>query len=78
MQELVPEFFYLPEMFVNMNGLDLGVSSEGQDIGEVELPPWAKSPEEFVRIMRMVKCIFSSILILYLPFWPFYLLYFKF
>ena len=55
-QELVPEFFYLPEMFVNMNGLDLGVSSEGgQDIGDVELPPWAKSPEEFVRIMRMVK-----------------------
>lgn len=61
MQELVPEFFYLPEMFVNMNGLDLGVSSEGQHIGEVELPPWAKSPEEFVRVMRMVKCTLSSI-----------------
>lgn len=51
-KELIPEFFFLPEMFVNSNRYRLGVN-EGKPIGDVELPPWANSPEEFVRINRM-------------------------
>ncbi|VDO10393.1 unnamed protein product [Rodentolepis nana] len=51
-KELIPEFFYLPEMFENTNGYDLGTLDDGTKLGDVELPPWASSPEEFVRIHR--------------------------
>ncbi|XP_053475020.1 lipopolysaccharide-responsive and beige-like anchor protein isoform X2 [Ictalurus furcatus] len=52
-KELIPEFFYLPEMFINANDYNLGVMDDGTVVGDVELPPWAKSPEDFVRINRM-------------------------
>uniref|UniRef100_UPI003AAC2120 lipopolysaccharide-responsive and beige-like anchor protein isoform X1 n=1 Tax=Centroberyx gerrardi TaxID=166262 RepID=UPI003AAC2120 len=52
-KELIPEFYYLPEMFVNANGYNLGVMEDGTAVSDVELPPWAKSPEEFVRINRL-------------------------
>uniref|UniRef100_A0A672ZS73 Neurobeachin n=1 Tax=Sphaeramia orbicularis TaxID=375764 RepID=A0A672ZS73_9TELE len=52
-KELIPEFYYLPEMFVNANTYNLGVMEDGTVVSDVELPPWAKSPEEFVRINRL-------------------------
>ncbi|XP_042340435.1 lipopolysaccharide-responsive and beige-like anchor protein isoform X2 [Plectropomus leopardus] len=52
-KELIPEFYYLPEMFVNANTYNLGVMEDGTVVSNVELPPWAKSPEEFVRINRL-------------------------
>ncbi|KAG7314175.1 hypothetical protein KOW79_022671 [Hemibagrus wyckioides] len=52
-KELIPEFFYLPEMFINANNYNLGVMDDGTVVCDVELPPWAKSPEDFVRINRM-------------------------
>ncbi|XP_030047517.1 LOW QUALITY PROTEIN: lipopolysaccharide-responsive and beige-like anchor protein [Microcaecilia unicolor] len=52
-KELIPEFYYLPEMFVNFNNYSLGVMDDGAIVSDVELPPWAKSPEEFVRINRL-------------------------
>lgn len=55
MQELIPEFYYLPEMFVNANSYNLGVTEDSTLVSDVELPPWAKSPEEFVRINRLVR-----------------------
>lgn len=54
-QELIPEFYYLPEMFVNSNGYSLGVREDEVVINNVDLPPWAKKPEDFVRINRMVR-----------------------
>uniref|UniRef100_M4A0Y3 LPS responsive beige-like anchor protein n=1 Tax=Xiphophorus maculatus TaxID=8083 RepID=M4A0Y3_XIPMA len=51
-KELIPEFFYLPEMFVNANNYNLGVMEDGTVVSDVDLPPWAKSSEEFVRINR--------------------------
>lgn len=54
-QELIPEFYYLPEMFVNSNEYELGVRDDGVSVCDVELPVWAKKPEDFVRINRMVK-----------------------
>ena len=51
-KELVPEFYCLPEMFVNMNGYKLGKLEDGRELGNVELPPWAATPHEFVRINR--------------------------
>jgi hypothetical protein len=51
-KELIPEFFYLPEMFKNVNKLNFGTTQDGRRIDDVELPPWASSPEDFVRINR--------------------------
>uniref|UniRef100_A0AAX7SIS9 Neurobeachin n=1 Tax=Astatotilapia calliptera TaxID=8154 RepID=A0AAX7SIS9_ASTCA len=52
-KELIPEFYYLPEMFVNASNYSLGVMEDGTVVSDVDLPPWAKTPEEFVRINRL-------------------------
>eukprot|EP00002_Diphylleia_rotans_P004599 TRINITY_DN1344_c0_g1_i18.p1 TRINITY_DN1344_c0_g1~~TRINITY_DN1344_c0_g1_i18.p1 ORF type:complete len:2961 (-),score=451.21 TRINITY_DN1344_c0_g1_i18:57-8939(-) len=49
-KELIPEFFYLPEMFRNENQFNFGTRQCGSMIDSVELPPWASTPEDFVRI----------------------------
>ncbi|XP_043712024.1 BEACH domain-containing protein B-like isoform X2 [Telopea speciosissima] len=52
-KELIPEFFYMPEFLVNSNSYHLGVKQDGEPIGDVCLPPWAKgSPEEFINRNR--------------------------
>lgn len=52
-KELIPEWYFLPEMFYNQSDYRLGARDDGKIVSDVELPPWAKSPEEFVRINRM-------------------------
>lgn len=53
MKELVPEFFSLPEVFLNTNKFPLGRMQSGRLVDNVGLPPWAKgSAHEFVRIQR--------------------------
>lgn len=48
-KELIPEFFYMPEFLLNSNSYHLGVKQDGEPIGDVCLPAWAKgSPEEFI------------------------------
>ncbi|XP_057532553.1 BEACH domain-containing protein B isoform X2 [Amaranthus tricolor] len=48
-KELIPEFFYMPEFLVNSNSYHMGIKQDGEPIGDVCLPPWAKgSPEEFI------------------------------
>ena len=43
MKELIPELFYLSEMFKNENNYDLGTMSEnGHQVDDVVLPNWAK------------------------------------
>lgn len=39
---------------MNSNRYRLGRQEDGSSVGDVELPPWASSPEEFIRINRMV------------------------
>ncbi|CAL5040017.1 unnamed protein product [Urochloa decumbens] len=52
-KELIPEFFYMPEFLENSNSYHLGVKQDGEPIGNVVLPPWAKgSPDEFIHINR--------------------------
>ncbi|TVU00170.1 hypothetical protein EJB05_54428 [Eragrostis curvula] len=52
-KELIPEFFYMPEFLENSNSYHLGVKQDGEPLGDVGLPPWAKgSPEEFIHINR--------------------------
>ncbi|XP_060929107.1 neurobeachin-like [Limanda limanda] len=52
-KELIPEFYYLPEMFVNSNGYHLGMREDRSLVCDVDLPAWAKKPEDLVRINRM-------------------------
>jgi hypothetical protein len=52
-KELTPEWYCNPEFLKNSNDFKLGVSQDGIQIGDVELPPWAKgSAEKFVEVMR--------------------------
>ena len=44
----------MPDMFLNSNKYNMGETEEGNSVSDVELPPWAKSAEDFVRINRMV------------------------
>lgn len=50
--ELIPEFFYLPEIFRNHNLAYLGRSRSGHTVNEVELPVWARNEHDFVRVHR--------------------------
>ncbi|XP_065076463.1 neurobeachin isoform X12 [Ochlerotatus camptorhynchus] len=52
-KELIPEWYFLPEMFYNSSDYRLGQREDGTLVSDIELPPWAKTPEEFVRINRM-------------------------
>ncbi|XP_020371025.1 neurobeachin-like protein 2 isoform X1 [Rhincodon typus] len=48
-KELTPEFFYFPEFLENQNRFDLGcLQMTGENVADVVLPKWAKSPEDFV------------------------------
>ena len=52
-KELIPEAFYLPEMYLNVNRLPLGWGQRGTPVDMVELPAWARSdPHRFVRMHR--------------------------
>lgn len=52
-KELIPEFFYLPEMFMNLNKYNMGLTQDNNVVDDVELPKWAKNAHDFVRINRM-------------------------
>ena len=48
-RELIPEFYFLPEFLLNMNGYDFGIDQNGQRVNDVKLPPWAHGdPKVFV------------------------------
>ena len=51
-KELTPEFFYCPELFRNEAKLPLGTRTDGVAVDDVILPPWADTPEDFVRLHR--------------------------
>ena len=50
-RELIPEFFYLPEMYFNLNNLDLGKLSNKEQVGDV-ITPCNNNPYEFTIIMK--------------------------
>jgi hypothetical protein len=61
-QELVPELFNIPEALININKFYFGISSNGSNISNVYLPPWAShSPRLFCRIMKKsLECQYVS------------------
>ncbi|CAD8202317.1 unnamed protein product [Paramecium pentaurelia] len=53
-RELIPEFFYLPEMFLNLSKYDYGLQQTGQRVNNVELPFWTQqNPYLFICAHRM-------------------------
>jgi hypothetical protein len=53
LKELIPEFFCGTGDFLNnIDDLELGRRHTGDRLDGVELPPWAKRPQDFVRKMR--------------------------
>ena len=51
-KELIPQLFYLPEMFNNAENFNLGVRQNGASVDNVELPPWAPDARAFIKIHR--------------------------
>jgi len=50
-REMIPEFFFLPEILLNKNHYDLGEGKKGK-IGDVDLPKWTTSAYEYVYLHR--------------------------
>ena len=52
-QELIPEVFNLPELYININNYIYGKTSENILINNVDLPPWAlNSPRLFSKMNK--------------------------
>lgn len=52
-KEVTPEWYATPAFLVNRGRMPLGVSQDGDVVGDVELPPWAGgSPHAFVAANR--------------------------
>ncbi len=52
-KELTPEWYCNPSFLKNENNFKMGTSQDGEVIGDVVLPPWARgSAEKFVEVMR--------------------------
>lgn len=51
-KELTPEFYCDGNFLRNVNKFPLGKRHDQQLVSDVQLPKWAKTPEEFIRINR--------------------------
>lgn len=54
-KELIPEFYNVEqggEFLLNNMGVNFGVRHDGSKVGNVELPTWAPTPQDFVKKLR--------------------------
>ncbi|CAL4219135.1 unnamed protein product, partial [Meganyctiphanes norvegica] len=52
-KELIPEFFFLPEIFLNSEGFNFGCRQSGEAVHHIHLPPWSgDDPRRFVLVHR--------------------------
>ena len=42
-RELTPEFFYLPELLLNIDNYDFGTTQQKNRVHNIQLPDWAKN-----------------------------------
>jgi factor associated with neutral sphingomyelinase activation len=69
-KELIPEFYNDGNDFdflINVKGLQLGATQNGDRVNDVKLPPWAKSARDFIKKNR--KALESDICSKMLPRW---------
>lgn len=61
-KELIPEFYQSSgEFLVNRLNLPLGVKQDKTKVVDVDLPPWAKGPKDFIRKCReALECPYVS------------------
>ena len=52
-RELIPEFFYLPEIFLNINDLNMGTLENGEVVSDITTP-CHNNPYEFVLTMKSI------------------------
>ena len=53
-KECIPEFYTAPQFLKNENNYDLGcLEDESDQVGDVVLPPWAKSNHHYVAVNRI-------------------------
>ncbi|KAL3859053.1 hypothetical protein ACJMK2_009289 [Sinanodonta woodiana] len=51
-KELIPEFYHGPADFLVNSGIsNFGIRQDGRPVGDVELPPWASGPSDYVAKM---------------------------
>ena len=67
-KELIPEFYYLPEMFVNINNENLGFRQCGKVVIDVKLPKWAKN-NVFLFLFKHRQALESEYVSKNLHFW---------
>lgn len=41
--ELVPELFYLPDLYINWRNINFGAMMDGTVVNHIELPSWTNS-----------------------------------
>ena len=62
LRELIPDFFILPEIFLNINNLNLGQLTNGNLVNNVELPEWGKDPFKFIyKQKKILECNIVSL-----------------
>ena len=66
-QELIPEIFNIPEMFININKFEFGLNSEKKNINNVNIPLWGHSPRIFCLLLK--KALESQIVSLNINNW---------
>lgn len=67
-RELIPEFYFLPEMFTNANHFVFGTTQAGKDVDDVELPPWAHG-DPFLFIQKHREALESDYVSAHLHEW---------
>lgn len=67
-RELIPEFFFLPDMFVNSHHLDFGTTQAGVPVNHVALPPWAQN-DPFLFIQKHREALESDFVSAHLHEW---------
>jgi factor associated with neutral sphingomyelinase activation len=69
-KELIPEFYspsYDSDFLINARGLQLGATQNGDRVDDVKLPPWAKSPRDYIK--QNIAALESEICTNNLPKW---------
>ena len=60
LREMIPELYYMPDLFKNNNELDLGINSDKEKIDNVSLPGENGKPNSIYKILADLRNYFES------------------